>query len=393
MNLIGPVSMSEHYSGKFNKHIYIFGDVHLKKPVCQINQPYIDIITFLEQTIDQHKDKLDIFLEVPYKKRNIEYKFNFVDTWLNQIEHKFQNCLLPDKKNCEYQARFHYTDLRAFYFRNFVSYYDIIYNIFIFHNRKDLIEVPKNLQIITTHLNIDPEQLKTTTEDTILNEFGVLNYRYNNVDWDGLERLFQKNNEEIISILKIEKQYTDKDVYNFYKKELYPNLVKTLNSLRENLTFIKSSRDYKLSELRLNFDRLSKFINNINFLTNIFDSYTLGRIFKSYSNKIIIYVGEGHAENFRNILRKFNFTSKEVKSESYGTNFQCINLSSFHLPLFDEKFVEMNMLDRFCGYLSKENYENLPEKYRILFRNMALYCLENNIGEQNRVKRILKLSQ
>jgi hypothetical protein len=235
--------------------------------------------------------------------------------------------------------------------------------------------------------------LKTTTEDTILNEFGVLNYRYNNVDWDGLERLFQKTNDEIISILKIEKQYTDKDVYNFYKKELYPNLVKTLNSLRENLTFIKSSRDYKLSELRFNFDRLSKFINNINFLTNIFDSYTLGRIFKSYSNKIIIYVGEGHAKNFRNILRKFNFTSKEVLSESYGTNFQCINLSSFHLPIFDEKFLAMNMLDRFCNYLSKENYENLPEKYRILFRNMALYCLENNIGDQNRVKRILKLSQ
>ena len=226
-----------------------------------------------------------------------------------------------------------------------------------------------------------------------LNEFNILNYRYNNIDWNGLENLFKKSNNEIISIFKIDQQYKDKDVYNFYIKELYPNLVKTLDSMRENLGFMKSLRDYKISQLRENFDRLNKFIININYLTTIFDSYTLGRIFKSYSNKIIIYVGEGHAKNFRNILRKFNFTSKEVLSESYGTNFQCINLSSFHLPLFDEKFIEMNMLDRFCGYMSKENYENLPEKYKILFRKIALFCLQNNIGDQNRVKRILKFSE
>lgn len=401
MNLIGPVSLSEHYNGKLNKHIYIFGDEHIIEAKCNTKKNEIDISTFLADLVstnEKSKYPIDIYLESQYKLKGKEYQSNIIPHWINRIENRFFNCLQSDKSKCEYKnTRFHYSDLRPTYFYNFISYYDLIYNIYIFSLRKDQIRIPKNLNIIKNHYNLTPEELEKSNLNTPLNSFGVFKYRYDLVPWKNLEDLMKNNNDKIASILKISKQFDNvknKEVIEYYENTLKKKLYKCIDSIRDNLSFIKSFIYLKIGDIQNNLTIYKNFLYNVEFLTSIFDSYLLGRMFRTFQNspdpqKIILYVGEAHAEKYREILRKLNFTFKESKSKRYGYDFQCINLSSFHLPFFDKKYVEKESIKRFCGYMSKENFDLLSENSKIVLREIAEYLQKESKGDKNRIKKVL----
>ena len=73
--VMGPVSLTEHYSDLHKKHIYIFGDHHKKVPrPCDTNKSQIHIKYFIQQLIEKNTingKETDIFLEGFGKKTKI----------------------------------------------------------------------------------------------------------------------------------------------------------------------------------------------------------------------------------------------------------------------------------------------------------------------------------
>lgn len=62
-----PVSLSEHYSGKYKKHIYIFGDIHVNDNKCpkeSNKNNTIDLIHFLKKIIKYTPKLIDFYFEI-----------------------------------------------------------------------------------------------------------------------------------------------------------------------------------------------------------------------------------------------------------------------------------------------------------------------------------------
>ena len=123
----GPVSLSEHRG--LGKHIYLFGDVHVSKSTCSAaatssssTPPPIVLSKFLEQTLEANRDKtVDVFVESPFQTTNKNAKppppmekRKSAANYLSQLRWDFRNCLVRNKKNCEWSkhVRFHYADPR-----------------------------------------------------------------------------------------------------------------------------------------------------------------------------------------------------------------------------------------------------------------------------------------
>jgi GTP-binding protein EngB required for normal cell division len=95
--VMGPISLSEHYSSKHDKHIYIFGDLHDKKSrpcdITKITAQQIHIMYFIDQLIRkniQNGKKTDVFLEgLPkYVKTNAtpdEFDYNKLNWFESEL--------------------------------------------------------------------------------------------------------------------------------------------------------------------------------------------------------------------------------------------------------------------------------------------------------------------
>ncbi|MFO0089302.1 MAG: hypothetical protein ACK518_00565, partial [bacterium] len=123
----GPVSLTEHYSKEYDKHIYIFGDIHFNqlKP-CQTKSMHIIdfMLNYARWNYQTNKRKTDIFLETAKLsiKDNPEYPLpggSRDRNYLTDCVYFFQNFLRGDKSKVEDQfgvrdaIRVHYTDVRT----------------------------------------------------------------------------------------------------------------------------------------------------------------------------------------------------------------------------------------------------------------------------------------
>lgn len=116
----GPVSLIEYYSDKFEKHIYLFGDEHIKKSTCRKNDS-ITVDDFFKNVIDENSDKMiDVFIEITFVSAKTKptlttgERFDIGEAYLTDIRKAFRDCLQIDKTTCQYKnARFHYIDIRT----------------------------------------------------------------------------------------------------------------------------------------------------------------------------------------------------------------------------------------------------------------------------------------
>ena len=135
--LLGPVSLSEHYSSIYDKHIYIFGDRHDKKTTSTECKNGINIVDFLEEILSSVKPKdesvlrnrfatrplpskiIDIFLE---ESKN---ELNSKDCYLLDVINKYRKYIRHEEKSN--YLRVHWTDMRPDYELE-DKIFDVIYN-------------------------------------------------------------------------------------------------------------------------------------------------------------------------------------------------------------------------------------------------------------------------
>jgi len=310
LKLIGPVSLSKHSSFKYNKTIYTFGDQHVIEPKCKEDSKnnYIDIVDFIQLTIEQFKDKkIDIFIENPLEKENLNYVKN--DNYIYKLYNSFSDCF---DKNCKYtNARFHNADPRQ----------DIeMHDIFSAVSR--ILEGKTNLRGLRTDLHII---------NIWLNNEKIFE---NVINRKTTKQISNVRDKDVLSVLTYHKNW----VLNYFKTNIMATKFAIQTNIKDFLKTIYTNRN--LSESFKN--QLESFSILLMQTSNLeMDLYLLGRVFRTFgteaeSQNIIIYTGDAHSNIYRSVLAKLGFLDEGyIKREQPGKDgFQCLNISKFKLPFF-----------------------------------------------------------
>ena len=347
----GTVSLTEHQSEKYDKHIYIFGDRHTQSKCPPSDMPVSD---FLALTIDQNKDKVvDIFVEVPFlaeKKEQSCLPGEDCGTFHN-LGKKFWNCLKKSKKDCPYKnLRMHYSDVRNI---GFFSRLETIYF---------------NLKYYTQYIDSDSIQRRIYYTDQkmlrLIEEYKTLVpmiQSLGNTDFF-LEKIIKidKINKQIENIEEIEvKQAVLQYIKNLLEKNKLPDLPNiTLELSIENIT------------------KLNDFLVDIIEYNAIFmDTYLLARLFRTFSDSsktkhIIVYTGNFHSENYRKFLDELGFV--RIAEKYNEENSLCLSLTNFEQPFFHGKEIEKK--DEYC-----------QNDYMLIYENI-IYCLSRKEFMENKVE-------
>lgn len=304
-NLVGPISVSQHFSSKYNKTIYIFGDRHVIIENCfnnNLKTIYID--EFIENTINENKDKIiDVFLESPIpNKQGIREKF--AESYIEVIRRRFTNCF--DKGRCKLKnGRFHYADPRHDGYAGSLTKFGWDISDFLDDQLSDReIKLLKRNASKYERENIKDIMLKTINPKT---EKQLRNIHYEEVKNIILEYR-EKEKEDIIKNMDM---YIFENVSNKIEKG------------------IKDPKIYKIPSRITDIMRVEM------------DIYLMSRIFRRFGNEpesknIIIYAGDTHCMSYRRLLDKLGFIQKGYigRTAAGSKGVQCLDISLFKLPFF-----------------------------------------------------------
>jgi|SRR5579872_70285 len=116
--LAGPISLHHLTSNKYDRNVYIFGDVHIKDMKCPSNV-FVDNTIFIPDFIDQeikiNNKTIDLYVEHAYLTKNNELNVPYKESFLKDVIVRYSKCLSLDKTGCGYGNYFraHYVDIRA----------------------------------------------------------------------------------------------------------------------------------------------------------------------------------------------------------------------------------------------------------------------------------------
>jgi len=109
--LSGPFTLSVHWSEKYNKTIYIFGEAHGYKDACVSKaMPIQDYLYTLSKTTDAF---IDFYLETSLNDMSDHFSW-FVPAYIGKVRSKFAKCIRPKSRHAERcrLIRTHYVDIR-----------------------------------------------------------------------------------------------------------------------------------------------------------------------------------------------------------------------------------------------------------------------------------------
>jgi len=305
----GPVSFSEYYHPALKKHVYLFGDIHTTRIRCSSNKvsrlPFHRLVT---KMIRDKPSVVDVFVESSFiADEAYPKKIESGDYILSAFRKTFSPCLQYSKKTCKRlypNARFHYTDVRDFFPTDVIT---AIYNIDTPH--------PALFWIIRNHY-----------EDVI------------NVIYDTNHRT-----EKVMDLMKINKQLDAipnadmrQVVRDYFDRRLAMYRVgeEVIRRISSNLESIRDNPE-SLTPAELLGTMEGAHDNIMKTLALYFDYYTVCRLLRSFSDgtnikTCIIYEGENHAEEHRNILSNLGFEllniSVSLDQTAGSENFQCIRI-------------------------------------------------------------------
>lgn len=316
ISIEGPISVSEWYSDYLDKHIYIFGDMHVNEKHCaDPDTRTIHIQKFLEWTFDTYEDtdkNIDFYCETQFHSRQFrrteigfgQKRLSPIKHYLNDINSYFKDCFEIDKTKCRYKnTRFHYVDVRFFPDSVLVDITLLL---------SDIINFNTNM-----HKEDFIEKLLPTIKPTLENLY---------------QRLLNTTIHDIFTEMKITKQFQNipYPLRNYVENYWYNLCQKYLDILvinvKEMLTSDGINQKYNTAQLFV-------------FPGLIMDAYTMGRVFRDFNGKsqnyVIIYIGDWHKSNYDNFLaylKLFKLVTS-ARSDEERKNFQCLK-SGLHLPLF-----------------------------------------------------------
>lgn len=369
-NNIGPLlSLSYHISTEYNKYIYIFGERHYSKNKCKI-QEKCNIYDFIINQITTVPKMLDVFLETPYITKENKYITTENTGILEKFHNELKSCL-DIYKNCSYpNIRFHNTDIRRINDQN-----NFILNIF-----NTLINIDYGI-----YLNNNKSYLLMLLHDKLYNK---QRKEYNNAikTHDTLFEYILKKFERA----KLEKQQekiVNENIKYILLKYLQNNIKKidlkylNLKLIHEEVYKLPKTTSILLKNITMTF---------IYLLDPFMDAYLFSRMFRSFkkikyqnsedSKYIIIYVGDAHANNYRELLNQLNFKTvfyKYSKPDKY-----CVDISQLKLPLFSEDMENKSEIKKKevkkKEEVKKDEKKKFKDTYTITFGDQA----ENNVGMQ-----------
>ncbi|NBP58812.1 hypothetical protein EBU71_20160, partial [bacterium] len=336
----GPYTLTEYYSPVYNKHIYIFGEIHdVDKDPCQNipvqSEQVFPVHMFFDYLIREQYARgkvLDIFIETDKLIKGVEFERNdfLVDfitgDALSLLKHYFASYLTVDKiddplgyrdtPDGSLMGRLHYTDVRM----------NPNYRKELSNTR--LTPLERCLHAINW---IMLGKVYKKTSDEVLHFFNegqcdvILKYKPENILKD-LQTFIER-----YGILKQVTKVPFDEVRQFLYEKLYDtisiqNIIDQLK-LFQNMLYMGASIDdlHTLLHEQIYGD----------FLIHLMDVYLIARVMKNPEFKnIIIYVGEYHAKTYREWLEELGF----YLENSYipQTESRCINIQMFE-PFFEDK--------------------------------------------------------
>lgn len=335
--LRGPISGSQHFSAKYGKMVYIFGDRHEYSKVKSrsIVDEYhsVSVIDeFIYNTVEQNRNKvIDIYLEHNVEYDDIDlcpdqgYLFNnMIETW--------GSCLVSNKNQCPSNVRFHGIDVRRNGTPIISQVESLCSNIGriqkCFNKAKRHIIDVKDEEYIKTQLLIIRKTMKTYTSkfplDEMIKEAGIL--------------------DQLNSIPDIELQHQIKDY--FLIRGFYPEALKPQDfiELDHKLTTIIPKSQSSAQNLRSEDDKLRILdaymyvldfkLKFVNWMCWLMDAYLITKMFCSAPKFIIIYTGNYHAEIYRHFLT--HILKFEILAHTGRHDNQHLNIQSWHQPLFQD---------------------------------------------------------
>jgi hypothetical protein len=396
----GPKNLTVHYSKKYNKMIYIFGEYHSDIVDCDTrfgdestkekwdepNSKKMRVEYFLSEFIRTTDVFLDIFLEFPIIPKKEGKYHDYLQTFpanirLNKLLENFKKCLQRDTRTevCKL-ARIHFFDIRLFDNRGKLtstnktnSFYYKLNNILIFKDKD------KKLK-----------RLRLFVEDKVIKE--VL-FDLSHPDVEEFKKIWI-NHLTDLSYNKKELERLENDdpkmkdtILHFIQKEITETVMKYRDMWKKNVNIVLNNDKYTDAEFIDAFTTIKISILTVNAIYT--DLYTLLRIFKTFNmsemkekaykeatdqpdkaHNIIIYGGDFHSQTYRKFFTDIlNFENIEVagKEEPYkkrGEKMYCIDMKTIKQPLFS-KYHELDRVTDESKHLAKLQQDILEEKRQV----------------------------
>lgn len=399
----GPLNISLHWSQRFQKLIYIIGELHVETKKCPLDkkESTLKIEDYLSSWFKNPTAYTDFYLEIEGFEIPDGYRYGFFgEQNIDELRKRFSRCidkLTRDKDlNCQ-TSRMHFFDIRQGDIKGGVA----------------------------------PITMFFTKTATLLSDI-----RYNPSDRNKIFKLqiFCDDNKEYINTLEKISKYSEKEYKEFWYDQLYNFKIikKEIDRMDENVRpyliwFIKDKLDeaiiknmlviqelikdiciyirYKWNIVAINltkyYDTLTKFVSHTSSINTLFtDAYLLARIFKTFKindpdkrrlvdepsepHNIIIYSGNNHSKEYREFLDDFiGFKTLEKSGNGFdgvykGLRFhKCIDIKQPNLagtntitqPLFNrwpsEKDNGFVPFDKLYGKEELKKYKSFEATFNI----------------------------
>lgn len=369
--LSGPTSITRLKSEKYDKDIYLIGDIHSSKArMCAKSNIEVksEFLAYMDTFLKLNKDKdfFDYMAEVPFHssiRENIMNNPGPSNSVMSDIFNHFKSkgCFSFEKesmKKCKKEypnARFHMTDFRDnrgeykiknsemknMLFMGYQVFYDIFYfalsdyygdSYDFFMNKQFKSEYYINGLEMFSSKTIFKKKLKELYESKIMkSQLNKVNKKVS----DKIHKIIKKEQKRIFKIIDNEKYF-----FNDMKKTL--SIIKMKKIEAKDVDLMKTMRRKRGTLF---------FASSLT--AHIIDIFVLTRLFKKfndkkhpYMKKVFIHMGEFHISFIREALIKA-FGFKEVEHTGFRSDYldiprekhkqsfsRCLNMKYMTMPFF-----------------------------------------------------------
>jgi hypothetical protein len=300
----GPFSMTELWSQKYKKRIYVVGEHHGVEDSCDTD--YTNIADYYLELFKNTDVLIDFYLET----YQTEEKTDTPEYYIAIIRDLVDKCI--DRKNdkkCEL-IRAHFVDVRQ-------------------QERDQIVQYNEYMLLLLGILDKDPspEHLKIVEQKLV-----------------GLISVLKKLDYQTIYRLLFTQGYNRKEIGRSYMKNeileyTTPILKQTVANFHEELAVLDSAEE-------INYELLEEvYVSLIKVQALQLDVYGLSRIFKKFkkteleypdeAHNIIYHVGEAHAEFVRGFLSHIGFETL-ASAQIYDDKQRCLDMKNIEQPLFSK---------------------------------------------------------
>lgn len=313
----GPISLTVHRNERENKTFYIFGEYHNRLGECKSEGVFIN--DYLMNLFTTTNCFIDFYLEFPLEGE-LPGKYGHLYEVSNKLKHCVKNCPL---------VRMHNVDIR-----------------WVTENQKQV----GRTYMGKMHFKISRRKLMIDSDD-------YENYEY-------LKKLFLDSEEDVINYIlnnyKTSPLYIKEISKSSHKDQIYKwlhdittkmvnrNYSTAKHALTEIYKYTNAKHRIYDRDLEATIDQYDRMIKNLTVTYNTFlmDGYALSRMFKKfnvknanqpeYPHNIIVYVGDAHAENYRNFLYTMGYTveASVINDLDDWDNRDCIDMKNIKQPFF-----------------------------------------------------------